>query len=163
MFGETEDVADEGDAKEDSKADANASARFDGLDRSPTPGDVDKCSIVEYGGGLIWSKRQETPVGTIGHGTVGIQCVVPMVECGLVEVDIVDYGIATVVAAGEGNDFARIQEVHRWSEESSQLRVSKGVVDVGNLRMFDTDISDKNDGRNVGTDALAGCSGHGFG
>lgn len=112
VFSETKDIADESDAEKNSKADADASACLNGFHRSPTPCHVDKCSIVEHGGGLVGGEREETPAGTVGQGAVGIQGVIPVVESRLVEVDIADYRVATVVARREGDNIAGLKEGH---------------------------------------------------
>lgn len=102
---------DQGDAEQNGKADGDTGAHADLLDGRVTPCDIKEGAVREDVGGLPRVEGQDAP-RAIGQGAVGVERVVPVFKGCAVEVVVADQRVARVIAAGEGDDIAGVQQRH---------------------------------------------------
>jgi hypothetical protein len=82
------------------EANAHVASNTDWVHSAVAFGGVDEASIGEKQNGLVWLIRQ-IAVRVIGQCTIAVVRIVPVFECGRVEVDASKDGIRAIVTARE--------------------------------------------------------------
>lgn len=130
MLGEDGDGEDEGEAEEDGEANAGVAAGADGVDGVVAAGGVDEAAVGAQQLRLVGLKG-EPALGAVGQRAVAVVGVVPVVEGGGVEVDAAEDGVGLVVAAGEGEQVAGVEDVEL--DDHCASRRGSAVVSGGRL------------------------------
>lgn len=109
MLGEGSERKHQSNAKHSGKANSHIAPDTDWVYGAVAFGGVDEASIGVKQNGLVRLIRQ-IALGVVGQGAVAVVCVVPVLERREVEMDAPKDGVGAIVAVGEGQQVAGVED-----------------------------------------------------